>query len=296
MSKRTLDPSDLILSSTSIEPQETDEERLASKRQGDPHPPENRSDDEGLCDECRKVDWSSLRTFKQASRLSLCYDDLRPLTQTVEELANSDCKICQLLSTIKDVRLDQDYNAYNDYCVLRASPLSEQPGYCRRNVYGASEITTLSTSGVWGSSPRDRPALAVMRLDHTLKTKTIPAGSIDYSKLQGFTQVCLKTHKDCSRTRRNVPGLKLFDTKTRKVIQAPDQCEYLALSYVWGKQAVNGSPTIPTIDNSSELPPVVNDAISVTNSLGYSYIWVDRYVSHSHLPYAHSKFRNLTED
>ncbi|KAG4441015.1 hypothetical protein IFR05_003522 [Cadophora sp. M221] len=46
-----------------------------------------------------------------------------------------------------------------------------------------------------------------------------------------------------------------------------------ALSYVWGKvQPAQGADI-----SSSPFPPVVQDSMSVTVTLGYQYLWVDRY-------------------
>lgn len=66
---------------------------------------------------------------------------------------------------------------------------------------------------------------------------------------------------------------QVVDCQTRKVIKAtaPSECQYVALSYVWGAPASNdsllkGSP-----------PTVVEDAIYATLELGFQYLWIDRY-------------------
>ncbi|KAJ0109926.1 HET-domain-containing protein [Diaporthe amygdali] len=119
----------------------------------------------------------------------------------------------------------------------------------------------------------DVRSLAVARLDD-LECRTIAPNSIDYNKLKDLVRICEKRHKRCcaAEPRPKVLGLEVIDTKTQEVIKAPDQCKYLALSYVWGEQS-GGSPG-HSIQSS---PPVIKDAISVTNSMGYNYLWVDRY-------------------
>lgn len=114
-----------------------------------------------------------------------------------------------------------------------------------------------------------------MRLDD-LESRTVAATSIDYEKIKGLIKTCETEHTThCAvEPRPHVSGLEVIDTRTLKVIKAPDQCEYLALSYVWGIET--GNAFANNIRNS---PPVIKDAISVTNNLGYNYLWVDRYVS-----------------
>ncbi|KAK8037705.1 HET-domain-containing protein [Apiospora marii] len=70
---------------------------------------------------------------------------------------------------------------------------------------------------------------------------------------------------------------KLIDCHKGRVVQistldtAP---EYVALSYVW---AATSATTGKSTKSQSVMPQVVTDAISVTKSLGFRYIWVNRY-------------------
>lgn len=99
-------------------------------------------------------------------------------------------------------------------------------------------------------------------------------------------RICEEEHSRCCATDSgpNVFGLKVINTKTWEVIKAPDQCKYLTLSYVWGKQEGEGSSR--DIQNA---PPVIKDAISVTNAMGYNYLWVDRYVCETQWSKTHAK-------
>ncbi|KAI0538687.1 heterokaryon incompatibility protein-domain-containing protein [Xylaria digitata] len=60
------------------------------------------------------------------------------------------------------------------------------------------------------------------------------------------------------------------------------ELEYVALSYIWG----NGSDTFTATKVGPQLPSllprVIEDAISATLSLGYRFIWVDRYCIDQH--------------
>jgi hypothetical protein len=66
-----------------------------------------------------------------------------------------------------------------------------------------------------------------------------------------------------------VKKLRVIDVDALNVIAAPEKCEYVALSYVWGAHPV----TAPR-----KFPSVVEDSFVVTKNLGYKYLWVDKYV------------------
>lgn len=237
-------------------------------------------DEEALCHDCRAVDWSSLHSLAADGLLKHKNRVLRSVNASFEELRTSSCRICAILSVIKPPGLN------GKQCVLKAVPLLRQCTYqaswltythhlARERV---SQCTVLAieqkkTKGldVWGPQ-----SLAVVKLDD-FESRRITPSSIDYNKLKSLVQRCETEHKNCrsSESQPNVSGLEVIDTKTHEVIKAPAQCKYLALSYMWGKQAGDSS-----VHDIKHLPPVIKDAISVTNSMGYDYLWVDRYVRH----------------
>lgn len=77
-------------------------------------------------------------------------------------------------------------------------------------------------------------------------------------------------------------GLLLIDVKDSCIVNAPDACPYVALSYVWGKC---NSYKLTKADLPSTrqkrgllrkaLPATVRDAITVTLGVGLRYLWVD---------------------
>ncbi|CAN9172827.1 unnamed protein product [Alternaria alternata] len=76
-----------------------------------------------------------------------------------------------------------------------------------------------------------------------------------------------------------VSGMNLIDCKYMVIVQATQEMRWLALSYVWGKNAQTGDP--PTYREGSSMsnpiPTTIEDAISVTLELGYRYLWIDEY-------------------
>ncbi|TEY59798.1 hypothetical protein BOTCAL_0186g00190 [Botryotinia calthae] len=81
---------------------------------------------------------------------------------------------------------------------------------------------------------------------------------------------CLEDHKECRSTRVDVARFRVIDVTMKRICQAPPDCEYIALSYVWGDNSACKSTQV-------EFPQVVKDAFTVTEALGYRYLWVDRY-------------------
>ncbi|KAK1752684.1 heterokaryon incompatibility protein-domain-containing protein [Echria macrotheca] len=81
-------------------------------------------------------------------------------------------------------------------------------------------------------------------------------------------------------------GLFLIDTHDWCLFKVPDESSagirYVALSYVWGKvqQPQLSASTVATWQEpgrlrSQPLPATVKDAITLANSLGFRYLWVD---------------------
>jgi hypothetical protein len=87
-------------------------------------------------------------------------------------------------------------------------------------------------------------------------------------------------------------GLRVIDCSTCKVIPAPRECKYVALSYVWGK------PTEGKRDGEEEglktPPPIIADAVVATQKLGYQYLWVDRFcIDQENAKEKHYQIRNM---
>jgi len=68
----------------------------------------------------------------------------------------------------------------------------------------------------------------------------------------------------------------VIDCIQRIVVLAPEKCDYVALSYVWGK--AGNMPLQEAYDLKAELPATIEDSITTTLVLGYQYLWVDKYV------------------
>jgi hypothetical protein len=101
--------------------------------------------------------------------------------------------------------------------------------------------------------------------------------TVDIERFKKSIRECEEHHKACrihNDTRKSLRNLKVIDCARRAVVAAPEDCRFVALSYVWGSVI-----TAMRFDMSSKLPQTIEDSIKVTLLLGYRYLWIDRFVS-----------------
>ncbi|KAK4228112.1 heterokaryon incompatibility protein-domain-containing protein [Podospora fimiseda] len=92
--------------------------------------------------------------------------------------------------------------------------------------------------------------------------------SVNYKLIKMWLEVCEKapTHGEyCGLSSSVQPNtLQLIDVRNGKVVDAPQQARYVALSYVWG-----------TRFQTEGFSVVVQDSIRVAKELSYHYLWAD---------------------
>ncbi|KAF2115799.1 heterokaryon incompatibility protein-domain-containing protein [Lophiotrema nucula] len=99
---------------------------------------------------------------------------------------------------------------------------------------------------------------------------------VDFDMIKSWASTCDDEHdENCKPTSTaSIKQLKVIDCVERVIVAAPTDCEYVALSYVWGQsKAIQDDET----EESDSLPLTILDAEVVTKKLGYRYLWVDRY-------------------
>ena len=121
---------------------------------------------------------------------------------------------------------------------------------------------------------------------------------IDSDLLRSWLNRCSKWHNgDCEGDIHEAEGvlenLRLIDTRYIEIVKFSDDKipPYVALSYVWGTAEMKETGKVPAMllrrdirwDFDEErtpldpvlLPKTIQDAISLTKTLGYRYLWVD---------------------
>jgi hypothetical protein len=135
---------------------------------------------------------------------------------------------------------------------------------------------------VWSLSRHGDPRVLVMQSRSSSINQTFQSlmiGGMPLEVLKHSIATCEREHSDRSspKSLNILRNLKVFDCKTCKVVLAPVDCHYVALSYVWGTKAAHTKATTSFTPNS--LPKTTADSCFIVQSLRYRYLWVDRYVS-----------------
>jgi hypothetical protein len=139
------------------------------------------------------------------------------------------------------------------------------------------------------------PAKVSETVSHRFAANLLKA-HVDFGILKGWLDFCSINHVDtCALlNQRALLGLRVIDCCTGTIIQAPSDCDYLALSYVWGSTASSddGNPEDVNLLNCNA-PNLVKDAILATKCLGYRYLWVDRYCISQYAEERHSQINQM---
>jgi hypothetical protein len=232
-----------------------------------------------LCDRCRCVRWSA---FAEASLPSGTVWQKVYKDDTGENLRSSSCSICQVFA-------DRKPKAYRDMVYFRLSELfydadsDEVADTSQQHLHLPSATSNEKCSlprqaiGFLGSQS-DGGVVGMNHADGHLDDffpRIVSPIAIDFTILRGWLSHCKAEHGAvCQSARhRNLTGFKVIDCQSRCVVEAPDRCEYTALSYVWGRPSTSSGKIL---DNS--MPATIQDSITVTLALGIKYIWIDRYV------------------
>lgn len=267
---------------------ESEEDAGPNEQATAPHLPQDRSrNSESICDQCSKVDWASVPSLAAADKVHYCVQKLRSINESSGQLAASSCKICRILSLIV---LSPSLGQRQRF--LYAEPLSYQlfsPEILRLKTDGVTVLSHSSNKYNEWSIGRSKYLVAVTRSSNS--SSLILPSSIDYNMFKRLLSSCKENHGTACSTRSpyQITGLKVIDVSLRTVVEAPEDCQYLALSYVWGRQV---DPF--TGDVLQCVSPLIEDAMSVTIALGYNYLWIDRYVSGSQFMYIFLSNSDLT--
>ncbi|KAE8354726.1 heterokaryon incompatibility protein-domain-containing protein [Aspergillus coremiiformis] len=74
---------------------------------------------------------------------------------------------------------------------------------------------------------------------------------------------------------RRLQKLKVIDVQKNQVVEAPEHCRFLALSYVFGaKNRIELQP--PYRFQRDHLPKTIRDAVVACGKLDYRYLWIDQ--------------------
>lgn len=122
-----------------------------------------------------------------------------------------------------------------------------------------------------------------------LGARVINPQNLDVDLARSWIEICIDSHSSCrweKQTSTRSVRTRLIDTVHGCIIDAPDHCDYAALSYVWGEAAHHKLKLESSncgrlqrqgylAKNSHLLSRTVRDAIDLCQELDIRYLWVD---------------------
>lgn len=115
--------------------------------------------------------------------------------------------------------------------------------------------------------------------------------SVSIGLLESWISACVCIHgATCTPTKYETARgftLRLVDLRHRCIVTAPEDCDYVALSYTWGdpkksKHLTLTKDTLPWLqsegalsDGNEDVPTTIKDTLYVTDLLHERYLWVD---------------------
>ncbi|KAH8803644.1 heterokaryon incompatibility protein-domain-containing protein [Xylogone sp. PMI_703] len=235
---------------------------------------------DNLCSQCLDIDFDAILASRETA------DNLQLWLSSSKE---SSCGICRFIVAVaagtgfadqtNEIKFrlfaERVYGAYHNLLYKAGGATAFQDYYVLKVLVEQAPSSYLQ----FNLAPL--PNAAAGAKQPTFAARQLQASSIDFGVLKGWLAYCDTHHPaTCHKISgypQDIPGLRVIDCQTKSVIEAPDNCEFAALSYVWGstyskdmlESAARGA--LP-----QEVPATIDDAIQVVCKLGLRYLWVDQ--------------------
>jgi hypothetical protein len=219
-------------------------------------------DDDELCVRCKNFPWRSLIDVEPDQDSMVL-----AIPQEEDTLLQSSCRIGRFFGTVKKRHRWCLWNDRNSRFrrIQSELGLSSQTSVLSSPMHGNEHIIITGL----------RPEVVQSSLRHLYPQQ------LNSRLLSTWLRICTIDHDTCCQpsSSESLIDLRFIDCKNRTVTRSPPNPQFLALSYMWGSQPTKLYPMNDLLSNLPErLPQVIEDAVSLTLSLGYQYLWVDRYV------------------
>lgn len=257
---------------------------------------------DGLCSACAQLQQSDLLTKGR----SFAIGNIKEIVKRARKC--SFCRLClHVIGSVEDnhisrVTLETEFHlAVNETWTCfwheRQSVTGQFEGVMRGGIDGVPHDFT----------GHDTPRLCLKTRDHISFGKQIAMvvdpswphakrqfyerplepDQVDFGLLREWRRLCKQVHQErCCRPRwlhiQQPERLRVIDVHQRTVVDAPESCQYTALSYVWGAssgQFLMKECDLPNSRNEQfklpQLPQTIEHAMRVTAELGIPFMWVD---------------------
>lgn len=249
-----------------------------------------------LCNDCRKIDFTAIFStsydFKKSRSVTLYeLDYIEP------SLFNQKCPLCDFFLQMRAWHDEfetwiTDSRTYS----LQASSALQMFSSKQNMRYQSKRLFDICNQPILSVFPSDcmrqgydghrpwptdfgliLPTTDAAFSDGRLSGRDLRVSSIDYNVIKEWIHFCSVHHRKACQSSSRTPilGFRVIDCEERTIVPLPNDKEYAALSYLWGadspkQQAVNGAHLNQTF-------PVIEDAMKAAKSIGFRFLWVDRY-------------------
>jgi hypothetical protein len=229
---------------------------------------------ENICDGCRLVRWAAFTGIK-SDTVRIFNNFRNPLCDVCQVFFEEEGEETENLEFVSESPVLNSYRARDILSPYRSARASSP----QRTILSPQDVhNEFKLSQVFAG-----PTGAMVGIKHAndsqddFSPRVISPSMIDFSLVRTWLSHCQEMHgENCHPIRTaNLPGFRVIDCRTKCIISAPVDCKYAALSYVWGKTASHSHD----LDDSA--PTTIKDSMTVTQSIGIQYLWIDRYVSTS---------------
>jgi hypothetical protein len=122
---------------------------------------------------------------------------------------------------------------------------------------------------------------AMQGLPRDFGLRVVRPDTFNVKLVKDWIGFCQTNHTNCCtvNTQGKTTRVRVIDCQTRQVIDAAEDCEYIALSYVWGPPPANsgmGPRSYSGTDAIEFAPNVIRDSIDVVLKLGFQCLWADQ--------------------
>lgn len=252
--------------------------------------------DAPLCSRCDNLDLvpllESRPPWNSQSELTAAFKGATESTESIRSLGKTgsvqfwaDCDVCCCLFAItpNPSSAEQDVLLLPDWTICRVSGENgvnaDTP---EKRDYTTCLLSVLRPSSISLSTPivsHRGDALCLVESDigqqRTLGGRRINPHEMNAGMVLGWVQSCIERHnKSCAPvSTKELEAVRLVDVESRQVVKHPGlECEYVALSYVWGEVTQDH---YRLGDRLKALPRTLEDALSLTKRLGKRYMWAD---------------------
>ncbi|CAG8961765.1 hypothetical protein HYFRA_00006308 [Hymenoscyphus fraxineus] len=228
-----------------------------------------------LCSRCSSLDvLSFFNDSKYEDRLA---SELRWQGMVVENLGQSSaalrassCAVCKLFGMVAHSEKEGEIN--HAPCQLKLHGVRHGALISKR-LLSVSKKRHL-VGGYVGLAIPD-----ITKKPEAFGVRCLDEYSFDFTIADRWLKFCQLRHGSICQPEAasKINLLRVIDCRSSTVVYAAKDCQYVALSYVWGKALSSGSECSSSFELNKLAPKVILDSIKVVKGLGLRYLWVDRY-------------------